>query len=101
MSATSEIIAVRVRDLRAKRGMTLQQLADACDASKSWVWEIEQGRASNPTIDMAVRLASAFGVSLDYLTGLSTQTPASPEALPSTKGLAAAFPFQTEEAKER
>lgn len=82
MSTTSETMAVRIVQLRHHRRMTLQELADAAGASKSWIWELEHGRASNITIDMAVKLARALGVSLDYLTGLSTQTPdLHPEAM--------------------
>lgn len=40
------------------------------------------GGLRNPTVDAAVRLARAFGVSIDYLIGIGTAQPAlHPEAL--------------------
>lgn len=75
-------IGERITALRAQRKLSLQEVADRAGISKSHVWDLEQGNARNPTIDTAVRIASALGVSLDYLTGLSnSQPPMHPEAL--------------------
>lgn len=75
-------LAKRCRDLREQRDLSLQAVADRAGLSKSHVWELEQGRSRNPTVDTAVRLARAFGVSLDYMTGLSRDAPTlHPEAL--------------------
>lgn len=75
-------IAKRCADLREKHDLSLQAVADRAGLSKSHIWELESGRARNPTVDTAVRLARAFGVSLDYMTGLSDAAPTlHPEAL--------------------
>lgn len=75
-------MSCRMSELRAGRGMSLQDVADRAGLSKSHIWEIEQGRATNPTIGTAVAIAAALGVSLDYLTGLSSAQPAlHPEAM--------------------
>lgn len=75
-------IGARIMTIRSQRQLSLQEVADRAGISKSHVWELEQGRARNPTIDTAVRIASALGVSLDYLIGLSTaEPPMHPEAL--------------------
>lgn len=75
-------IAKRCADLRSKHDLSLQAVADRAGLSKSHIWELESGRARNPTVDTAVRLARAFGVSLDYMTGLSEAAPTlHPEAL--------------------
>lgn len=72
----------RVRSLRAERGWSLDEVAAAAGMSKSYVWEIEKGRNSNPTIETTVKLARAFGVSVDYITGLETRKPTlHPEAM--------------------
>lgn len=77
-----DTIARRIGELRADRQLSLQTVAERAGLSKSHVWELEQGRATNPTIETAVRLAACFGVSLDYLTGLSAEVPClHPEAL--------------------
>lgn len=66
----------------AKVRSSLQEVASRAGITKSHVWELEQGRAKNPTIETAVNVATALGVSLDYLTGLSTSEPLlHPEAL--------------------
>jgi transcriptional regulator with XRE-family HTH domain len=75
-------IAARCAALREQHDLSLQEVADRAGLSKSHVWELEQGRSKNPTVDTAVRLARAFGVSLDYMTGLSRDAPTlHPEAL--------------------
>lgn len=75
-------IGARAKELRKLRGLSLQQVCDRAGMTKSWLWEIEQGRQTNPTINSAVALSRALGVSLDYLTGLSTTVPdLHPEAI--------------------
>lgn len=85
-SLTAEDVAAtmskRCIALREQHGLSLQAVADRAGLSKSHVWELEQGRSRNPTVDTAVRLSRAFGVSLDYMTGLSDDAPTlHPEAL--------------------
>lgn len=81
-ASVGETISKRMKDLRKQHKLSLQQVADRAGTSKSHIWEMENGRSKNPTVDMAVSIANALGVSLDYLTGLSTQTPdLHPEAL--------------------
>lgn len=56
----------RVKELRRKRGWTLEQTSAACGVSRSMLSEIERGRA-NPTLAVAYRIAQAFGMSLGEL----------------------------------
>ena len=56
----------RVRELRRKRGWSLEQTSAACGVSRSMLSEIERGRA-NPTLAVAFRIAQAFGMSLGEL----------------------------------
>jgi transcriptional regulator with XRE-family HTH domain len=56
----------RVRELRKKRGWTLEELSAACSVSRSMLSEIERGRA-NPTLVVAYRIARAFGITLGEL----------------------------------
>ncbi len=57
------LLCQRVRELRRKRGWTLEQTSAACGVSKSMLSEIERGRA-NPTLAVAFRIAQAFGMGL-------------------------------------
>ena len=61
--AIGRMLCDRVRELRRKKGWTLEQTSAACGVSRSMLSEIERGRA-NPTLAVAFRIAQAFGMSL-------------------------------------
>src|SRR3954447_5553544 len=65
------VLCDRVRELRRKRGWSLEQMGAACGVSRSMLSEVERGRA-NPTLAVAWRIARAFGMSLGDL----VETPA-------------------------
>ena len=65
-SAVGELLCRRVRDLRRKKGWTLEEMSAACRVSRSMLSEIERGRA-NPTVVVAHRIAQAFGMALGEL----------------------------------
>jgi transcriptional regulator with XRE-family HTH domain len=64
----------RVRELRKKRGWTLEETSAACGVSRSMLSEIERQRA-NPTVAVAFRIAQAFGMSLGELVETPAATP--------------------------
>jgi transcriptional regulator with XRE-family HTH domain len=68
-------LGARVRLLRELRDLSLQQLADDAGCTKSHVWEIEQGKAVNPTCNMVWGLARALQVTPAQLLGLSDKMP--------------------------
>lgn len=75
-------IAKRCADLRAARGLSLQEAGDRAGFTKSHMWEFEQGRSRNPTIKYLLSLARAYGVSLDHIIGGSASAPPiDPEAM--------------------
>lgn len=59
----------RISELRRKKGQSLQAVADGVAVSKAHVWEIEKGRADNPSMDLVRRLADHFEVSVAFLIG--------------------------------
>ena len=59
-------IGTRVRDLRASRGLTLEDLAERSGVSRSMISVIERGESS-PTAALLEKLASGLGVSLASL----------------------------------
>ena len=80
--AIAKTIAERCSALRKDRDLSLQDVADRAGLSKSHIWDLESGRSRNPTVDTVLRLARAFGVSLDYMAGISNKAPTlHPEAL--------------------
>ena len=67
MSETiDDLIAARVRQLRADRGLALEALAEACGVSRSMISLIERGESS-PTAVVLEKLATGLGVSLASL----------------------------------
>jgi transcriptional regulator with XRE-family HTH domain len=59
----------RLTELRLKKNQSLQDVADAVGVSKAHVWELEKGRAQNPSMGLVSRLADHFGVSVASLVG--------------------------------
>lgn len=56
-------VAVRLKTLRAERGLTLDALAQLSGVSRAMISRVERGEAS-PTAALLARLCSALGVSL-------------------------------------
>ena len=61
--------AERVRDLRRERNLSQQELGNVFGVDKGTISKIENGKTINS--DLALSFAEYFGVSLDYLFGLS------------------------------
>jgi transcriptional regulator with XRE-family HTH domain len=57
----------RLRDLRMRKGQSLQQVAYAISASKAHVWELESNRSKNPSLDLLQKLASHYNTTVSYL----------------------------------
>ena len=60
-------LGVRMRQLRVKKGYSLQQVADAVGVSKAHIWELEKGRTHNPSLALLRALADLFGVTIGHL----------------------------------
>lgn len=59
-----------LKQLRIRKKQSLQQVADAVEASKAHIWELETGKKSqNPSSDLLKRLAKHFDVGVSYLLG--------------------------------
>ena len=63
------MLAKRIKELRKKAGWSQQKLAEKAGLSYNAITKIEQGAAKQPTIQTIVKLADAFGVSLDEVVG--------------------------------
>jgi helix-turn-helix protein len=62
-------LAEMARTHRIIQGLSLQEVADRADCTKSHVWEIENGRSRNPTVKMIAGLAGALGLPFMMLAG--------------------------------
>lgn len=65
-------IGSKIAELRKQKGWSQSQLAKAIDVSREIVGRYERNDAI-PSIEIARRMADAFGISLDYLAGASEQ----------------------------
>ncbi|KPC50636.1 helix-turn-helix domain-containing protein [Amantichitinum ursilacus] len=68
------IIAARVLHLRHQRGLSLAELAERADVSKSMISKVERGESS-PTAAVLGRLAAGLGVPLSQLIGDEMEPP--------------------------
>lgn len=68
-------LGARITQLRLKKNESLQQVADAVGVSKAHIWEMEKGRADNPSMALVTRLADHLGVSVAYLVGEDREAP--------------------------
>lgn len=59
----------KLRDQRIKKKLSLQDVAEKVGASKAHIWELETGRAKNPTLELLTKLAKALSVSVADLIG--------------------------------
>lgn len=62
-------LARKLHDLRLARRLSLQNVADAVGISKAHVFNLEKGIASNPSMDLVVKLAELFRVRVADLVG--------------------------------
>lgn len=60
-------IGSKIRELRTRDRVSLQQLADAVKASKAHIWDIERGESQNPSLELLKRIADFFKVSISDL----------------------------------
>ncbi len=81
----------RVKELRAGRGWSLEQLASASGVSRSMLSEIEREQA-NPTLAVTMRIAQAFGMSLPDL----LEMPGSSSAVRVIRGDDHAFHYRSD-----
>jgi transcriptional regulator with XRE-family HTH domain len=65
------LLGQRIRALRERQGMSQAALARTLGASINAINMLEVGSTRAPHIDRLIALADLFGVSLDYLVGVS------------------------------
>ena len=64
-------IQERLKDLRVQRGLTLEQLAEQTNLSKSALGSYEADDFKDISHYALIKLAKFYGVTTDYLLGLS------------------------------
>ncbi len=57
----------KIRALRKEKGLTLDQLAERTESSKSYIWELENKNPPRPSAEKIAKIAAELGVTSDYL----------------------------------
>lgn len=71
---TSNTFGPRLRVLRMRNKLSLQELADRVGASKAHIWDMEQGNTKNPSLALLTELSRALSVPIRELVGESDTT---------------------------
>ncbi len=62
------VFSNRIKILRASKGLTMEQLGKEVNSTKGTISNYENGN-KKPSLDMLIKLADYFDVSIDYLIG--------------------------------
>ena len=65
----------KIHNLRKLKKLSLDQLAELTDSSKSYIWELENKDAPNPSGDKIAKLAVVLEVTTEFLLVETTTTP--------------------------
>ncbi|WP_456273080.1 helix-turn-helix domain-containing protein [Bacillus sp. AK031] len=61
------MVGEKIKLLRERKGITINELAFTADISKSYISSIERGLQKNPSINVLEKIAHALGVPLDMI----------------------------------
>ncbi len=61
------IIGEKIRAQRKLMKLTLDQLAEKTESSKSYIWELENRPVVRPSAEKISRIAEVFGVTVEFL----------------------------------
>ena len=62
-------VGEKINNLRKKKNLTLEQLADLAGCSKSYIWELENRNPPRPSALKLSKIADALEVTMDFFIG--------------------------------
>lgn len=65
----------KIHELRKQKKLSLDQLAELTDSSKSYMWELENKDDPKPSAEKVARIATALNVTTEFLLSDSVTTP--------------------------
>lgn len=68
-------IGEKIRAGRKKLKLTLEQLAEKSDSSKSYIWELENRPVVRPSAEKIAKIAEVLGVTVEFLIDDGKQSP--------------------------
>jgi transcriptional regulator with XRE-family HTH domain len=60
----------RLKRVRERKGLSLRQLSELSGVERGLISKLERGQRPQVSVPVAMRLAKALGVTLDYLAGM-------------------------------
>ncbi|MAT66495.1 MAG: transcriptional regulator [Gammaproteobacteria bacterium] len=60
------LLGEKIRGLRKQRGLSLEQLAEQTESSKSYIWELENKDNPKPSAEKIARIAGVLKVTPEY-----------------------------------
>lgn len=63
----SQKFGEKLRSIRSKSNITLEELAEAIGSSKSYVWQLENKSNAKPSAELLLKISNYLGVSPDFL----------------------------------
>jgi transcriptional regulator with XRE-family HTH domain len=63
----ANVLGAKIKELRKKKGFTLEQLAELIGSGKSYIWEIENKGVKRPSAEKLAAIAKALDVTTDFL----------------------------------
>jgi transcriptional regulator with XRE-family HTH domain len=65
----------KIRILRKQKKLSLEQLAELTESSKSYIWELENKDDPKPSAEKMARIAATLEVTTEFLLSDSVATP--------------------------
>jgi len=65
MDLNYEVIGKRIKELRQKKHLTQEKLAEMCNLSASYISYIESAKKKRASLESLVKLANNLGVTVD------------------------------------
>ena len=65
----------KIRVLRKQKKLSLEQLAELTDSSKSYIWELENKDDPKPSAEKVDKIAAVLDVTMEFLLTESATTP--------------------------
>jgi transcriptional regulator with XRE-family HTH domain len=66
-SPLTNVLGDKIRKLRKKKELTLEQLAELTESSKSYIWELENKNPPRPSAEKLARIADHLDTTIEYL----------------------------------
>ena len=63
-------IGQRIKKMRDRKGLSLRQLSELSGVERGLISKLERGQRPQVSLQVAMRIAKALGVTLDYLAGM-------------------------------